>query len=126
VRIRWLLALVLAAAVVATPARPAEASLAELTLAASSSEVSFGESVVLSGTLASSDDASPLPGQLVRILDPSGGQVGSDVTAEDGGFSVTTHPEANVVLHAEWLDPDHPDHVVTSPTSRSWSTSWSG
>ena len=93
----------------------ASASHAALTLTASPSEVRFGDTVALSGTLTSSSDGSPLPDQTVRVFDAAEQEVGADVTGPDGGFSVTFQPPANVVLHAEWQDPDQPDHVVTSP-----------
>lgn len=113
--VRWTLAVVLAAMLVLGMAQPAGASHANLTLAVSSSEVRFGESVTASGTLTSSSDGSPLPGQTVRVLDAANVERGSDVTASDGGVSLAFAPDANVILHAEWLDPYQPDHVVTSP-----------
>jgi L,D-transpeptidase-like protein len=115
VPVRWFLAVVLGALLVPAVATPADASHAALTLTASSSEVSFGESVLLSGTLTSSADGSPLADQIVRVFDAGAEEVGSDVTGPDGGFSVTVKPIANVTLHAEWRDPGQPDHSVTSP-----------
>jgi hypothetical protein len=115
VAVRRLLAVVLATGMFLALGPAARASHASLTLAASASEVRFGESVTASGTLTSSVDGSPLSDQTVRVLDAGGAEVGADVTGQDGGFSVTLQPQANVTLHAEWQDPDQPDHVVTSP-----------
>jgi hypothetical protein len=112
--VRRLLVAGLAAALFLALAPPARASHAELTLTASASEVEFGESVTLSGTLSSSADGSPLPDQTVRVLQADGSEVGTGVTGADGAFSIEFIPEANVVVHAEWQDPDDPDHMVSS------------
>ncbi|HEV8419857.1 MAG TPA: carboxypeptidase-like regulatory domain-containing protein, partial [Actinomycetota bacterium] len=115
VAVRQFLVAILAAAVLLAMAPPAVASHAELSLSASASEVRFGETVTLSGTLSSSIDGSPLPDQTIRALDADGAEAGSDVTGPDGAFSITYVPPASVILHAEWQDPDEPDHIVASP-----------
>jgi L,D-transpeptidase-like protein/carboxypeptidase family protein len=112
--LRRFLTVVLATGVVLSLAPAAGASHATLTLVASASEIRFGENVTVSGTL-TSDDGSPLPGETVQVIDADGGPVGSDITEADGAFSLNFSPQANVTVHAEWQDPDQPDHTVTSP-----------
>lgn len=112
--VRRFLAVALATGVLLALAPAARASHATLTLVAAASEIHFGESVTVSGTL-TSEDGSPLAGETVQVVDADGAPIGSDVTGPDGGFSLTFSPQANVTVHAEWHDPEHPDHTVTSP-----------
>jgi N-acetylmuramoyl-L-alanine amidase len=112
--VRRFLTVALVTGVILSLAPVAGASHATLTLVASASEIRFGESVTVSGTL-TSDDGSPLPGETVDVLAADGAPVGAEVTGEEGGFALTFSPHANVTVHAEWQDPDHPDHTVTSP-----------
>jgi N-acetylmuramoyl-L-alanine amidase len=112
---RRFLVIVLSTALFLVLAPAARASHAQLSLAASASEIEFGGTVTFSGTLSSSADGSPMPDQTIRVLQADGSEVGTALTGADGSFSVDFAPQANVVVHAEWQDPDQPDHVVASP-----------
>src|SRR5687768_17379511 len=71
---------------------------AGITLAASRDNVVFRQSTRLFGAT-----SPPSPGEPVQILDQNGAVVAETITDENGEYSVTYVPRANVELRAQWL-----------------------
>jgi N-acetylmuramoyl-L-alanine amidase len=106
----------LATLVVAGLAVPASAAHATLSLEASASQIRFGQSVTLSGTLTAAPEGGPaVEGHTIRILDTEGAEVAMATTDADGDYSVPVAPRANVTLHAEWTDDSLPETVQSEP-----------
>jgi hypothetical protein len=86
-----------AGALLALPMSPATAQPDAVTLEVSATQVTFGESVRLSGRI------EPVAaGETVEIRTDADVVVATDTTGSAGGFSVTYAPRANAVLHAVW------------------------
>jgi L,D-transpeptidase catalytic domain/Putative peptidoglycan binding domain len=81
---------------------PAHArGIATVTLTASGSSVTFGQTVKLEVAV-----APPAAGETVSILDATGHILASGATRADGTFAATVKPDANLVAHASWLGVD--------------------
>jgi hypothetical protein len=110
--VRFVLCSTLAVLAVVGSAIPAGASHATLTLEASAAQVRFGQSVVLSGTLAPAAEGGPaVEGQAIRIVDADAVEVATATTDVAGDYSVILTPRRNVILHAEWTDDSVPETV---------------
>ncbi|MEW6058748.1 MAG: L,D-transpeptidase family protein [Actinomycetota bacterium] len=68
-----------------------------VTLAASESQIEYGQTVTLSGTI-----SPPSAGQTVEIRDDAEAIVATATTDTAGAFSVVFTPESKVALHAAW------------------------
>ena len=66
-----------------------------VTLTASSTSVTFGESVTFTAAV-----VPPVAGSAVSILDASGSILASGATVADGTFTANVQPHANLVVHA--------------------------
>jgi hypothetical protein len=115
---RFVLCAALVALGVAGLAVPAAATHATLTLEASPARIRFGQSVVLSGTLAPVGEGGPVvEGQTIRILDADGAQAATATTDAAGEYTATLAPPQNVTLHAEWTDDALPETVLSEPVT---------
>ncbi len=78
-----------------------------MTLSASATTVSFGQSVRLSGQISPA-----AAGETVDIVDAAGFVVAHDTTGANGAYAVSFSPSATVTVHADWQNTLSPDVTV--------------